>query len=175
MGTLGMIGNQAEVTKSALTVGYAAQLEQREIALHALGGLLVGGKWNTAMLQSLRGNSRPDSIEHELYSMLLGTPYGPGLRQKLSDERKARADERQRFEKNIRELTEAKQQAEDDMKKGEEKFERDKRQMDKEREDEKGKLEGKIRRLEREGNEKDTAIRNFRDILRQHGINIPNM
>jgi len=47
------------------------------ISLRALGGLLVGGHWDTIELQNLRLNSKERSAERELYDVLLGWRYSP--------------------------------------------------------------------------------------------------
>lgn len=64
------------------------QLEQQEVALHALGGLLAGGKWNAAALESLRNNSNDVTTEHELFSLLLGMPYAPRLQTEMFEHRR---------------------------------------------------------------------------------------
>jgi hypothetical protein len=76
---LGMMEAYPEVVKNARNVGQVTQLEQQEVALHALGGLLAGGTWNAVALQSLRNNSNDVTIDHELFSLLLGKPYAPRL------------------------------------------------------------------------------------------------
>lgn len=48
-----------------------------DVALHALGGLLVAGHWSASELQNLRAASKEGSAEHELYSVLLGWRYNP--------------------------------------------------------------------------------------------------
>lgn len=109
---LGMMEAHQNVVERAASVGYSMQLEDRMIALRALGGLLAGGKWHHAMLETRRNNSKDGSIEHELFSLLLGKPYATRLAQaqkELLDEKKAHeADSRQnkeniaRLEHNLR-------------------------------------------------------------------------
>jgi HEAT repeat protein len=53
------------------------QVDQLNIALRALGGLLAGGHWHAAELQQLRMQSKESSPERELYDILLGWRYGP--------------------------------------------------------------------------------------------------
>lgn len=61
-------------THNLTTVLQQAQLD---IALCALGGLLVAGHWDAAELQNLRAACKEGSAEHELYSALLGWRYHP--------------------------------------------------------------------------------------------------
>ncbi|HKV57861.1 MAG TPA: HEAT repeat domain-containing protein, partial [Ktedonobacteraceae bacterium] len=53
------------------------QVDQLNIALRALGGLLAGGHWHAAELQQLRAHSKESSPERELYDVLLGWRYSP--------------------------------------------------------------------------------------------------
>jgi HEAT repeat protein len=55
------------------------QVDQLNIALRALGGLLAGGHWNAAELQQLRLQSKESSPERELYDILLGWRYSPHI------------------------------------------------------------------------------------------------
>lgn len=69
------------------------QPSQLEISLRALGGLLVGGHWNSQELQNLRADSAHDSPEREIYDTLLGwrsTPQLSRLRLELETEREGR-------------------------------------------------------------------------------------
>src|SRR5579875_331009 len=69
---------------------------QLEISLRALGGLLVGGHWNTTELQDLRAASKEGSAEYEIYNMLLGWRYSPQvtrLEHELEFERQERKQE----------------------------------------------------------------------------------
>jgi len=83
---LGMMTPRQEVFEYARTIGnpgssmYQAGVtypERQEIALRALGGLLAGGHLNSSTLQRRQTSSLYGSTEHELYSILLGKPYGP--------------------------------------------------------------------------------------------------
>lgn len=120
---LGMMEAHPEVVKKATEIGHVTQLEQEEIeiALRALGGLLAGGKWNAATLQSRRYNSDDVSIENELYSLLLGKPYAPRFDQAqralkdeqraLKAEQQARQEETEQFKDEIEKLEQAVTQA----------------------------------------------------------------
>ncbi len=66
------------------------QVDQLNIALRALGGLLAGGHWHAAELQQLRARSKASSPERELYDVLLGWRYSPyidSLEKELDRER----------------------------------------------------------------------------------------
>ncbi|HEX7734454.1 MAG TPA: HEAT repeat domain-containing protein, partial [Ktedonobacteraceae bacterium] len=61
------------------------------IALRALGGLLVAGRWGIAELQDMRALSKPGSAHRELIDTLLGWRYSPEiarLQQELDETRK---------------------------------------------------------------------------------------
>jgi len=83
---LGMMTPDQEVYEYARTIGNPASSiyqvdvaypERQAIALRALGGLLAGGHLNSSTLQRRQASSLYGSTEHELYSVLLGKPYGP--------------------------------------------------------------------------------------------------
>jgi HEAT repeat protein len=65
--------------RSTHNVTTVLQPSQLEVSLHALGGLLVGGHWNSAELQALRTASKNGSAEREIYDMLLGWRYSPQI------------------------------------------------------------------------------------------------
>jgi HEAT repeat protein len=65
--------------RSAHNVTTVLQPAQLDIALHALGGLLVAGHWHAGELQNRRAASKEGSAEHELYSVLLGWRYNPQM------------------------------------------------------------------------------------------------
>lgn len=69
------------------------QPAQLEIALRALGGLLVGGHWSPAALQDLRANSKEGSAERELYNILLGWRYTPHIT-RIEDELRTEREQR---------------------------------------------------------------------------------
>jgi hypothetical protein len=75
--------------------------EKLLIALHALGGLLASGYWDIEKLQELRDGSQEGSPSHELFSILLGTRYGPRIAQLQSDLQ----EERETHKKQIYALT----------------------------------------------------------------------
>lgn len=70
--------------------------DQLNIALRALGGMLVSGSWNAVELEQLRLQSQPDSPEHELYAILLGWRYHPYIHMLESQLEQEREDHRQR-------------------------------------------------------------------------------
>ncbi len=107
---LGMMTPRQEAYEYARTLGnpassmYQADMtypERQAIALRALGGLLAGGHLNSSTLQRRQASSLYGSTEHELYSVLLGKPYGP-LITRLENELRAAQYE---HEKDRRELT----------------------------------------------------------------------
>ena len=65
--------------RSAHNITTLLQPSQLEIALRALGGLLVAGHWNVAELQNLRTASKEGSADRELYDLLLGWRYNPQI------------------------------------------------------------------------------------------------
>jgi len=75
--------------------------ERQAIALRALGGLLAGGHLDLSTLQSRQTSSLYGSTEHELYSVLLGKPYGPLVTRLENELRSAQYE----YEKDRRELT----------------------------------------------------------------------
>ncbi len=88
----------------AAAVGSVVQMEQQEISLRALGGLLAGGKWNVPILHTLRNASTPDSVEHELYSILLGQPYARrmvALRDELFAEKQSHEEDNRKSQEWI--------------------------------------------------------------------------
>jgi HEAT repeat protein len=68
--------------------------DELAVALHALGGLLVAGHWDTEGLQALRNASRDGSPAHELASVLLGIRYSPQIAKLQGELQKARDDHR---------------------------------------------------------------------------------
>jgi hypothetical protein len=107
MSVLGMMEAHPNVVRRASSVGHGMQLEERMVALHALGGLLAGGRWNHTILETLLNNSKEGSSEHELYSLLLGMPYATRLAQvqkELSDEKQAHEADNQRYRENTARL-----------------------------------------------------------------------
>ncbi len=114
---LGMIEPNEMVEKHAISLvnqvyapvrtAWTQTSDHTELALRALGGLLVKGKWNSNTLQDRRGNVANETNEHELYSVLLGDAYAPritALRKQLSDEQTARTQEAQMHEKKLESL-----------------------------------------------------------------------
>jgi HEAT repeat protein len=65
--------------RSAHNVTTVLQPAQLDVALRALGGLLVAGHWHAGELQKRRAASKEGSAEHELYSVLLGWRYNPQM------------------------------------------------------------------------------------------------
>ncbi len=91
-GILGMIAPRMDIREYAKMLveyglwagqsqGYTGvlQIDQLNIALRALGGLLAGGHWNAVELQQLRMQSKESSPERELYDILLGWRYSPHI------------------------------------------------------------------------------------------------
>ncbi len=91
-GILGMIAPRMDIREYAKMLveyglwagqsqGYTGvlQVDQLNIALRALGGLLAGGHWNAVELQQLRMQSKESSPERELYDILLGWRYSPHI------------------------------------------------------------------------------------------------
>ena len=91
-GILGMIAPRMDISEYAKMLaeygmfagqsqGYTGvlQVDQLNVALRALGGLLAGGHWNTTELQQLRIQSKESSPERELYDILLGWRYSPHI------------------------------------------------------------------------------------------------
>ena len=91
-GILGMIAPRMDIREYAKMLveyglwagqsqGYTSvlQVDQLNIALRALGGLLAGGHWNAVELQQLRMQSKESSPERELYDILLGWRYSPHI------------------------------------------------------------------------------------------------
>lgn len=116
---LGTFEEHPEAIRWASAVGSLTSVEECEVALHALGGLLASGTWNAATLRSQYNKSINDgqegTIEHELYSLLIGVPYAPRLafaQNLLESERKAHSEEMNKLNKHIRALTNAKIEAE---------------------------------------------------------------
>ena len=104
MSMLGMLEANREVVAEAAAVGSVVQMEQQEISLRALGGLLAGGKWNVPILHTLRNASTPDSVEHELYSILLGQPYARrmvALRDELFAEKQSHEEDNRKSQEWI--------------------------------------------------------------------------
>lgn len=103
-GTLGMLSPYADIREYAkmlaeygLWAGQSQgrhdilQVEQLNVSLRALGGLLAGGYWQADELQRLRLHSKEGSPERELYEILLGwryTPHIETLEHELETERK---------------------------------------------------------------------------------------
>ena len=67
-----------------------ANPEMLDIALSALGGLLVGGHWDVSALLDLRENSPLDQPERDLATALLGWHYGPYIQKLLAELRSER-------------------------------------------------------------------------------------
>jgi len=89
-GILGMLSPRMDVREYAKMLveyglwagqsqGFAdvLQADQLNIALRALGGLLVGGHWQSSELLQLRMQTNESSPERELYDILLGWRYSP--------------------------------------------------------------------------------------------------
>ncbi len=107
---LGMLTPHRDVFEYARTLGnpgssmYQSNVtypERQAIALRALGGLLAGGHLDLSTLQSRQTSSLYGSTEHELYSVLLGKPYGPLVTRLENELRSAQYE----YEKDRRELT----------------------------------------------------------------------
>jgi HEAT repeat protein len=82
--------------RSAQRVTTVLQASQLDIALRALGGLLVSGHWDSSELQDLRAAHKVGSAQRELIDVLLGWRYNPEisrLQQELETERKERNQE----------------------------------------------------------------------------------
>jgi hypothetical protein len=108
-GVLGMMASHQDVYEYAKAIGnpglamYQTSMtypERQEVALRALGGLLAGGHLNSSTLQSRLASSLYGSPEHELYSVLLGKPYGPLITKLENDLRTAQYE----YEKDRRQL-----------------------------------------------------------------------
>jgi HEAT repeat protein len=106
---LGMLTPHQEVYEYARTIGNpgssmyqsnVTHLERQAIALRALGGLLAGGHLDLSTLQNRQSGSLYGSAEHELYSVLLGKPYGPLVTRLENELRSAQYE----YEKDRREL-----------------------------------------------------------------------
>ena len=106
---LGMLTPHRDVFEYARTLGnpgssmYQSNVtypERQAIALRALGGLLAGGHLDLSTLQSRQTSSLYGSTEHELYSVLLGKPYGPLVTRLENELRSAQYE----YEKDRREL-----------------------------------------------------------------------
>ena len=119
IGILGMLEVNPLLEQYASSVGMPIQLvgpirqqqEHIELAQRALGGLLVSGGWNSeelqAKLQRAEAEGKKETMEHELYTVLLGGSYIPritALNQQLTNERAAYAEESQKWQKENQEL-----------------------------------------------------------------------
>jgi HEAT repeat protein len=98
VGVLGMMAPHQEVYEYTKAVGnpgitmYQTSMtypERQAVALRALGGLLAGGHLDRTTLQTRLAHSLYGSPEHELYSILLGKPYGPLITKLENDLRTA--------------------------------------------------------------------------------------
>jgi HEAT repeat protein len=109
VGVLGMMTPHQDVYEYTKAIGYPGLAmyqtsmtysERQAVALRALGGLLAGGHLNSSTLQNRQANSLYGSPEHELYSVLLGKPYGPQITKLENDLRTAQYE----YEKARRQL-----------------------------------------------------------------------
>ena len=109
VGILGMMVPHQDVYEYAKAIGYPGlpmfqtsmtYPERLAVALRALGGLLAGGHLNSSTLQDRQASSLYGSPEHELYSILLGKPYGPLITKLENDLRSAEYE----YEKARRQL-----------------------------------------------------------------------
>lgn len=109
VGVLGMMTPHPDVYEYVRGISTAAPsiyqtsmtpAERQAVALRALGGLLVGGHLSSSTLQSRLMSSLYGSAEHELYSVLLGKPYGPAITKLENDLRTAQYE----YEKDRRQL-----------------------------------------------------------------------
>ncbi len=96
--------------RSAHNITTLLQPPQLEIALRALGGLLVAGHWNAAELQNLRSASKEGSAEHELYNVLLGWRYNPQITRLKHDLELEREERKQEIFAHTQELLSMKTQ-----------------------------------------------------------------
>ena len=86
------------------------QPAQLDIALRALGGLLVAGHWDAAKLQDLRVQSKAGSAEREIYDTLLGWRYTPQLTRLEHDLELEREERKQEVFAHTQELLNMKAQ-----------------------------------------------------------------
>jgi len=109
VGVLGMMTPHQDVCEYTKAIGYPGLAmyqtsmtysERQAVALRALGGLLAGGHLNSSTLQNRQASSLYGSPEHELYSVLLGKPYGPQITKLENDLRTAQYE----YEKARRQL-----------------------------------------------------------------------
>jgi HEAT repeat protein len=109
VGVLGMMTPHQEVYEYTKAIGnpgipiYQTNMtypERQAVALRALGGLLAGGHLDSTTLQTRLAHSLYGSPEHELYSILLGKPYGPLITKLENDLRTAQYE----HEKDRRQL-----------------------------------------------------------------------
>ena len=150
VGILGMMVPHQDVYEYAKAIGYPGlpmfqtsmtYPERLAVALRALGGLLAGGHLNSSTLQDRQASSLYGSPEHELYSILLGKPYGPLITKLENDLRSAEYE----YEKARRQLA----------------IQLTLMQREKEE------LEEEIRQLEAKNQQLETTIRRLQDMLRQ--------
>ena len=103
VGILSMLEANSIVVNLATSIGQYTQSSNRtyakqlDLARHALGGLLVGEHWDAKKLQELKNGKLNGSIQHELFSILLGEPYAPRVEQL----RKDLEHEKQRYQKAL--------------------------------------------------------------------------
>lgn len=90
--------------RSAHNITTLLQPSQLEIALRALGGLLVAGHWDSSTLQDLRTESKGGSAERELYDTLLGWRYSPQLTRLEHDLELEREERKQETFAHMQEL-----------------------------------------------------------------------
>jgi HEAT repeat protein len=90
-----MLGEYGLWAGQSVGRGSVLHPDRLAISLRALGGLLVGGHWDTIELQNLRLNSKERSAERELYDVLLGWRYGPHITM-LENELQAEQEEHKR-------------------------------------------------------------------------------
>jgi HEAT repeat protein len=120
--------------------------DQLNIALRALGGMLISGSWNAAELEQLRLQSDPESPEHELYAILMGWRYHPYIQMLEQQLEQEREENRQRI-----------------LKLGQEIF-----SLRTERADLEEQLEGLSREHGKRGQELDEASRAIDDLRASH-------